>query len=99
MWKRFAKNKPTVTRSDTDVGPIVGAKGQAKPFMGFLSSAIFRDAAKNGYGMGICAGLKPWVGQLTPRVAVIHVVPRPTMVAMISVTRVMMISRTGGAHS
>jgi iron(III) transport system substrate-binding protein len=69
--KRFAKNKPTVTRSDTDVGPIVGAKGQAKPFMGFLSSAIFRDAAKNGYGMGICAGLKPWVGQLTPRVAVI----------------------------
>jgi iron(III) transport system substrate-binding protein len=69
--KRLAKNKPTVTRSDSDVGPIVGAKGQEKPFMGFLSSAIFRDAAKNGYGMGICAGLKPWVGQLTPRVAVI----------------------------
>ncbi|UTV41509.1 ABC transporter substrate-binding protein (plasmid) [Ensifer adhaerens] len=69
--KRLARNKPSVTRSDTDVGPIIGAAGQEKPFMGFLSSAIFRDAKKNGYGMGICAGLKPWVGQLTPRVAVI----------------------------
>jgi iron(III) transport system substrate-binding protein len=69
--KRLAKNKPSVTRSDTDVGPIVGAPGQEKPFMGFLSTSIFRDAQKNGYGMGVCDGLKPWVGQLTPRVAVI----------------------------
>lgn len=69
--KRFAKNKPSVTRSDTDVGPIVGAKGQEKPFMGFLSTSIFRDAKKNDYTMGICAGMNPWAGQLTPRVAVI----------------------------
>jgi iron(III) transport system substrate-binding protein len=69
--KRFAKNKPSVTRSDTDVGPIVGAKGQEKPFMGFLSTSIFRDAKKNDYTMGICAGMQPWAGQLTPRVAVI----------------------------
>lgn len=69
--KRFAKNRPSVTRSDTEVGPIIGAKGQEKPFMGFLSTSIFRDAKKNGYTMGICAGMKPWSGQLTPRVAVI----------------------------
>lgn len=69
--KRFAKNRPTVTRSDTEVGPIIGAKGQEKPFMGFLSTAIYRDAKNNGYSMGICSGLKPWAGQLTPRVAVI----------------------------
>lgn len=69
--KRFAKNKPSVTRSDTDVGPIVGAKGQEKPFMGFLSTSIFRDAKKNDYTMGICEGMNPWAGQLTPRVAVI----------------------------
>nr|WP_247644447.1 extracellular solute-binding protein [Brucella intermedia] len=69
--KRFAKNRPSVTRSDTEVGPIIGAKGQEKPFMGFLSTSIFRDAKKNGYTMGICAGMKPWAGQLTPRVAVI----------------------------
>lgn len=69
--KSFAKNRPSVTRSDTDVGPIVGAKGQEKPFMGFLSTSIFRDAKKNDYTLGICAGMKPWAGQLTPRVAVI----------------------------
>lgn len=69
--KRFAENRPSVTRSDTDVGPIVGAKGQEKPFMGFLSTSIFRDAKKNDYTMGICTGMKPWAGQLTPRVAVI----------------------------
>jgi len=69
--KRLAQNKPSVTRSDSDVGPIIGAKGQEKPFMGFLSTAIFRDAKKNEYGMGVCDGLKPWIGQLTPRVAVI----------------------------
>lgn len=69
--KRLARNSPTVTRSDSDVGPIVGAPGQEKPFIGFVSSAIFRNAKKDGYGMGVCDGLKPWVGQLTPRVAVI----------------------------
>ncbi|WP_062225970.1 ABC transporter substrate-binding protein [Aureimonas frigidaquae] len=69
--KRLAANKPNVTRSDSDVGPIVGAAGQAEPPMGFLSAAIFRDARQDGYGMAICDGLKPWIGQLTPRVAVI----------------------------
>lgn len=68
--KRLAQNKPKVTRSDTDVGPIVGAK-EEKPPIGFLSAAIFRDAKKDGYGMGICKEMKPWIGQLTPRVAVI----------------------------
>lgn len=69
--KRFAANHPTVTRSDSDVGPIVGAPGQAEPFMGFVSAAIFGDAVEDGYGMGICEGMEPFVGQLTPRVAVI----------------------------
>jgi iron(III) transport system substrate-binding protein len=69
--KRLAGNSPNVTRSDTDVGPIVGAPGQTEPFMGFVSAAIFRDARDNNFFMGLCAGVKPWVGQLTPRVAVI----------------------------
>ncbi|WP_245462303.1 ABC transporter substrate-binding protein [Shinella sp. JR1-6] len=68
--KRLARNQTKVTRSDTDVGPIVGAK-EEKPPIGFLSVAIFRDAKKDGYGMGICKEMKPWIGQLTPRVAVI----------------------------
>jgi iron(III) transport system substrate-binding protein len=69
--KRLAANKPNVTRSDSDVGPIVGARGQTEPHMGFVSAAIFRDAAQNDYAMGMCTGMKPWIGQLTPRVAVI----------------------------
>ena len=67
--KRFAANSPNVTRSDSDVGPVVGAKGLKDPHFGFLSAAIFRK--KNNYDMGICGGMKPWAGQLTPRVAVI----------------------------
>lgn len=67
--KRFAANSPNVTRSDTDVGPVVGAKGLKDPHFGFLSAAIFRK--KYNYDMAICGGMKPWAGQLTPRVAVI----------------------------
>ena len=67
--KRFAANRPNVTRSDTDVGPLVGAQGLTDPHIGFLSTAIFRASTK--YDMGICSGMKPWAGQLTPRVAVI----------------------------
>jgi iron(III) transport system substrate-binding protein len=67
--KRFAANSPNVTRSDSDVGPIVGAQGLSDPHIGFVSAAIFR--AKYNYNMGICSGLKPWAGQLTPRVAII----------------------------
>lgn len=67
--KRFAANKPNVTRSDSDVGPIVGSPGLEDPHFGFVSAAIFRK--KYGYKMGICGGMKPWAGQLTPRVAVI----------------------------
>lgn len=69
--KRLASNNPTLTRGDSDVGPIVGALGQETPFMGFLSAAIFRHADRDGYGMAICEGMQPYAGQLTPRVAVI----------------------------
>jgi iron(III) transport system substrate-binding protein len=67
--KQFAANGPNVTRSDSDVGKVVGAQGLTDPHIGFVSAAIFR--AKYKYDMGICGGLKPWAGQLTPRVAVI----------------------------
>ncbi|MBE0530934.1 MAG: ABC transporter substrate-binding protein [Rhodospirillales bacterium] len=68
--KQFAANSPNVTRSDTDVGPVVGAKGLKDPHLGFLSAAIFRKENKND-DMAICGEMKPWAGQLTPRVAVI----------------------------
>lgn len=72
LWvKKFAANQPNLQKSDSDVGPVVGASGQSEPFVGFVSAAIFRDAKKNDFHLGACRGLKPWIGQLTPRVAVI----------------------------
>mgnify|MGYP000456266519 CR=1 FL=1 len=67
--KRFAANSPNVTRKDSEVGPVVGTPGLEDPHFGFVSTSIYR--AKYGYEMGICGGMKPYAGQLTPRVAVI----------------------------
>lgn len=69
--RRLAANDPQLAESDSDVGPVVGAPGQAKPSMGFVSAAIFGDAKESGFLLRACDGLKPWIGQLTPRVAVI----------------------------
>lgn len=69
--KRFAANNPTITRGDSDVGPIIGASTEADSRVGFLSTAIFRHAERDGYRMAICDGMQPFVGQLAPRVAVI----------------------------
>lgn len=72
LWvEKFAQNQPNVQKSDTDVGPVVGATDQTDPPMGFVSAAIFRDAENQGFALGACEGMEPWVGQLTPRVAVI----------------------------
>lgn len=69
--KRFAANQPSVVQSDTEAAETVGAAGQSEAFMGFTSTALFRENNQSGWKLGICDGLKPWVGQLTPRVAVI----------------------------
>lgn len=68
---RLAANSPNVVKSDTDAGPIIGAAGQANPPMGFLSTSIFRDAKEDNLSLGLCDTMKPWIGQLTPRVAII----------------------------
>jgi len=69
--KRLAGNNPNIARGDSAVGPIVGAATEAEPYVGFLSSAIFRHAERDGYRLAICDGLQPFAGQLAPRVAVI----------------------------
>lgn len=68
---RLAANSPNVVKSDTDAGPIIGAAGQTNPPMGFLSTSIFRDAKEDNLNLGLCDTMKPWIGQLTPRVAII----------------------------
>jgi iron(III) transport system substrate-binding protein len=69
--KRFAGNSPTIARGDSDVGPIIGASTEDDSRIGFLSTAIFRHAERDGYNMAVCEGMQPFVGQLAPRVAVI----------------------------
>lgn len=69
--KRLAQNAPNITRGDSNVGPIIGASSADDAYMGFLSSAIFRHAERDGYRLAICDGLQPYAGQLAPRVAAI----------------------------
>lgn len=69
--KRFAANSPSVVQSDTEAAETVGAPGQSDPFFGFTSTALFRENDQSNWQLGICSGMEPWTGQLTPRVAVI----------------------------
>lgn len=69
--KRLAQNNPNITQGDSQVGPIIGASSEDDAYVGFLSSAIFRHAERDGYRLAICDGLQPYAGQLAPRVAAI----------------------------
>jgi len=69
--KRFAANKVKVQKSDTDVGPIVGASTSDHPVIGFVSAAIFSHAKHENFPLAVCKEMTPWIGQLTPRVAII----------------------------
>jgi len=69
--ERFAANKVKVQKSDTDVGPIVGASTAENPVIGFVSAAIFSHAKHENFPLAVCKEMTPWIGQLTPRVAVI----------------------------
>lgn len=69
--KGLAANKVKVQKSDTDVGPIVGASTAEHPVIGFVSAAIFSHAKHENFPLAVCKEMTPWIGQLTPRVAVI----------------------------
>jgi iron(III) transport system substrate-binding protein len=64
--KAFAQNAPLVTDSDPPVAQAVGAKGQTEPFLGLLTPARFRDAGPDGLQLGLCSGVAPFTGWLTP---------------------------------
>ncbi len=67
----FAANGPLVADADDRVSEAVGAPDQAKPFVGLLSSAKFRDNADKGYKLGLCKELNPWVGWTYTKLALI----------------------------
>ncbi|GAA4495127.1 ABC transporter substrate-binding protein [Pseudaeromonas paramecii] len=62
----LAKNAPLPTDSDGAASEAVGAPGQAAPFMGLISTAKYRDVASGKLHLGICAGIRPFVGISTP---------------------------------
>jgi len=67
----LAKNKPILKKSDEDTSAAVGATGQAKPPVGLMSTAKFRDNKSLGYKLGICKGLAPWAGFASPKIGAI----------------------------
>ena len=69
--KRLAQNAPVLTNTDDEAAESVGAPGQEKPFMGFVSTAKFRGIADAGLKLGTCAGLEPWVGRAYTKTALI----------------------------
>ncbi|UFS67213.1 ABC transporter substrate-binding protein [Paracoccus denitrificans] len=64
--KRLAQNAPKVTRTDEEVSEAVGASGQTRPAVGFVSMAKFRNVAGKGYKMALCDTLRPYPLQSFP---------------------------------
>ncbi|MGF1719205.1 ABC transporter substrate-binding protein [Vibrio kyushuensis] len=69
--KALAKNSPLPTDSGSAAGDVVGAPGQTESFVGFMSTAKYRDVAKGKVHLGICETMKPFVGWSTPSYGVI----------------------------
>ena len=68
--KALAANGPLLIDADQGVSDAVGAPGQKEAFVGLLSSAKYRDNADNGYRLGLCTGMVPWVGWLNSGIGV-----------------------------
>lgn len=65
-WVRaYAENQPLLGDSSA-VAEAIGAPGQAEPFFGLTSVAKFRDNEANGFKLGLCTGMEPFIGWLYP---------------------------------
>ncbi|MFC8304498.1 ABC transporter substrate-binding protein [Specibacter sp. NPDC057265] len=64
---RMAKNNPILSKSSEEASEAVGAPGQTDPPMGLMSSAKLRNIEEKGYALGVCEGMKPWVGKAAPK--------------------------------
>lgn len=69
--KALAANSPLLTNADEAAAQAVGAPGQKEPFVGLISSAKFRDNADEGFKLGLCTGLDPWTGWLSPTLGLV----------------------------
>lgn len=68
----LAANGPLLTDADQGISDAVGTVGQSTSFVGIISSAKSRDNAERGYALGLCAGVAPVSGNMTPTLAVIN---------------------------
>ncbi|MFM2485659.1 ABC transporter substrate-binding protein [Celerinatantimonas yamalensis] len=68
--KRLAANHPLLTHSDTDAAAAIGSPDAKQDFVGIISSAKFRKN-KDGMKLGICNGLKPFIGWNYPTLGLI----------------------------
>ncbi len=63
QWVRaMAANAPLLGSSDSNAAEAVGAPGQEAGFMGLMSSAKYRENADSGFRLGLCDGIKPFIG-------------------------------------
>lgn len=62
----LAANQPLLTSSDSDVAAAVGSPDATENFVGIMSTAKYRSN-EDGMKLGICAGMEPMVGLLTPK--------------------------------
>lgn len=69
--KALAANSPLLGKSDSNAAETVGAPGQTEAFMGLMASAKYRDNNKKNYKLGLCAGIKPYLGFSSVNVGII----------------------------
>nr|MBC8159511.1 ABC transporter substrate-binding protein [Alphaproteobacteria bacterium] len=64
--KALAANGPLLTDSDSAAADAIGAPGQAQPFFGIMSTSKYRSIESDGLKLGICKGIKPYIGFANP---------------------------------
>lgn len=69
--KALGQNSPLLGSSDSAAAETVGAPGQSEAFMGLMSSAKYRENNNSDYKLGLCDGIKPFVGFTSVNVGVI----------------------------
>ncbi|WP_416414579.1 ABC transporter substrate-binding protein [Pantoea sp. App145] len=68
--KALAGNGVLLTHSDNDAASAIGAPDGKTDFVGLVSTAKFRDN-KLGMKLGLCSGMKPFIGWNYPSLGVI----------------------------
>lgn len=69
--KALAANQPIIGKTDTETSEAVGAPGQSDPPIGHMSTGKFRENEASGFKLGLCSGMKPWIGYFSPKTALI----------------------------